>query len=547
MDLRDDGAWNEGHLSLRVRHHEADRSTALRIETTDHNEGGLWTTQLLAVDKGEESWLSLTVSSARGNFVKVPNLAKFLIQALPLRDGASNVVEHVRIVDGRGVDDLIDLIVDPARRLPAFVAGSDDRLPFGSWEKQMAEWFRQVYGVGHGIVLTPDATAAFAQRMPPAAEARPWAIRTYLRDVANDDSATLRRHRFLGTKRLAEMKTDTVADLLGRVARDQTSRRAVSTEIVAWERRFSRITNAELVKGEPTPLAPPDVSEPRQHDHPATLAPSSAEIARLLGLQVLDIDSLALIKMQVDENEALRARLRDVGRRLEEYEAHTQALEDENETLEELTDDLNLELRIAEDEQIGAEDEIRRLRGALASAGRAEEAYDESGLERTEIPETYEDLLTAVEGLKDRGVIFTGDRDDTLPLEQVDTAGKCLSSAWRACLALVDYVALKRAGTIDQDVHWYLEHGPSGRKVPPRTHARGETAETLKRFGNERVFRVPIEVDVSESRQMVAHFKLGRLARQDPRLYYFDDTPNTGGVYIGYIGRHLTNIQTSHS
>lgn len=553
IDVHEDGVWNEGHLSLRVRHHEADRSTALRIESTDRNDFGVWRTQLLAVDKGQESRLSLTVTSDRGKFVAVPNLARFLMQTLSLRDGESDVVDHVRVVNGRGIDDLVALVLDRERRLPVFVAGSDAQLDFGPWSSQMEKWFRQVYGVGHGVVLTPDATEAFRAQMPPGAEAKPWSIRTYLRGVGDDDSATLRRHRFLGTQRLAQMRDDQVAELLGRVARDQANRRGVSPEITAWERRFTRLSNAELVTTAPAPEASPaglkPVAPAQRADAPAAM--STQDIAQALGLEVVDHESLSIIRMQVAENAELRERLRDanarlseVGERFEAYELHTQALEDENSTFEDLVDELNLDLQIAEREQIATDDEVRRLRRLLASEGRSEVAFDAPVVD---IPETYEELIDAIRSLEEQGVVFTGDKETALALEDVDTLGKCVGSAWRACLALVDYVELKTAGHLDQDVHWYLEHGSTGRKYPPNSHARGETAETLKRFGGERVFPVPAEVDPSRRRQMVAHFKLGRLARLDPRLYYFDDTPNTGRVYVGYIGRHLTNMQTANS
>lgn len=456
------------------------------------------------------------------------------------------------MVDGHGIDDLVTLVLDRERRLPVFVAGSDDKLDFGTWSSRMETWFRQIYGVGHGVVLTPDATEAFRTQMLPGAEAQPWAIRTYLRGVGDDDSATLRRHRFLGTKRLAEMRDGKVAELLGRVAREQANRRAASPEITAWERRFTRLSNAELVTTAPAPEVPLQLpSAVPARDADASSALSTQDIAQALGLELLDREALSIIRMQLAENAALRDRLRDansrlsvVGDRFETYELHTQALEDENSAFEELIDDLNLDLQIAEREQIAADNEVRRLRGLLAAEGRADAAFDSP---RVTIPETYESLLDAIESLEEQGVVFTGDADTALSLEDVDTLGKCVGSAWRACLALVDYVELKTAGDIDQDVHWYLEHNPTGRKFPPNSHAKGETSETMRRFGKERIFPVPSEVDSTGRRQMVAHFKLGRLARQDPRLYYFDDTPNTGKVYIGYIGRHLTTVQTANS
>ena len=43
---------------------------------------------------------------------------------------------------------------------------------------------------------------------------------------------------------------------------------------------------------------------------------------------------------------------------------------------------------------------------------------------------------------------------------------------------------------------------------------------------------------------MEAHFKPTWRDTFAPRMYYYDDLGNTGKIYIGYIGRHLTNTQS---
>lgn len=44
---------------------------------------------------------------------------------------------------------------------------------------------------------------------------------------------------------------------------------------------------------------------------------------------------------------------------------------------------------------------------------------------------------------------------------------------------------------------------------------------------------------------MWAYFKCSKDGTKSPRMHYYDDTDNTGKIYIGYIGPHLTNRQTS--
>jgi hypothetical protein len=45
---------------------------------------------------------------------------------------------------------------------------------------------------------------------------------------------------------------------------------------------------------------------------------------------------------------------------------------------------------------------------------------------------------------------------------------------------------------------------------------------------------------------MGAHVRIGASAggQVSPRLYYYDATAQAGTVYVGYLGRHLTNTRT---
>jgi hypothetical protein len=79
---------------------------------------------------------------------------------------------------------------------------------------------------------------------------------------------------------------------------------------------------------------------------------------------------------------------------------------------------------------------------------------------------------------------------------------------------------------------------------PARRHAARENSITMQQWGNERVLPVPSDVDPSGQTVMEAHFKLGQIGRISPRMHYYDDFTGTGKIYIGYIGRHLTNTHS---
>lgn len=77
------------------------------------------------------------------------------------------------------------------------------------------------------------------------------------------------------------------------------------------------------------------------------------------------------------------------------------------------------------------------------------------------------------------------------------------------------------------------------------SHATGESIATMNQYGADRLFPVPASVDPSGKRHTTAHFRLAKIGMVSPRLYYPDDVASSGTVYIGYIGRHLRNIQTN--
>jgi hypothetical protein len=60
----------------------------------------------------------------------------------------------------------------------------------------------------------------------------------------------------------------------------------------------------------------------------------------------------------------------------------------------------------------------------------------------------------------------------------------------------------------------------------------------------ERTFPVPEAVDPSRKLFMEAHLRIGGGNTVSPRLYFYDDGPNTGLVYVGYLGPHPTNTKT---
>ena len=102
-------------------------------------------------------------------------------------------------------------------------------------------------------------------------------------------------------------------------------------------------------------------------------------------------------------------------------------------------------------------------------------------------PENFDDLHRRLPELADASVTFTGSMRDMLAVDDVDTVGKLVATAWDAFLVLADYVRARNAGAFDGSIKQYLEDTPQGyRQMPPNKFAERETGKTMAAWGDER-------------------------------------------------------------
>ena len=141
-----------------------------------------------------------------------------------------------------------------------------------------------------------------------------------------------------------------------------------------------------------------------------------------------------------------------------------------------------------------------------------------------------------------------GMMEDILKLDAL-ASSRYAAEFWNYVLVLRDYMRARKAGDFaGGNVHDYLANPPEGYRTCSAARHKSNESETVK--GNEKMRRertrpVPREVDPSGEIEMWAHFAPTHCDQNAPRMYYYADTKTTGKVYIGYIGRHLTNTRTN--
>jgi hypothetical protein len=491
------------------------------------------------------------------------------MQTLPLADGSLNFLDRPQIFRENQIDELIDLLCDEERHGLVFVAGTDreDGPSFESFVHGVGEWTRQVYGLAQVIVLDPDATQALAREFGAGHRAPPWTIRTYLPGVDPASEIDARRHRILGTSSLAQMTDARVRVLLGSVARSHAGKRIDPLEVLRLRRTYARVENQILLDamGEVTVIEPevkPKVEPPAAPDTNGSESAVEVEsvateaetylaqlelVKETLGVDSLDESAIRAIARRAAEPRTDPALVARAAEQMRTQRARIEELEDTLRDLTKSLDEEQLDHAVTGEDLEKRYDEIRWLRKRVQELGDHEAAFTAVPDEWvTDYPASFEELLSRLMECGEAGLIFTGDADEALAVDDLDSLQKCVRTGWDAVLVLIDYCRARIAGDCDQGVDHYILHTPTGyHQIAPAKHAHTETGTTMERYGDERIFPVPAEVDVAGYATMTAHFKLGRIGMKSPRMYYLDDYVGTGKIYIGYIGCHLTNTFTN--
>jgi len=554
VNLAHDNEAVAGNRAFSVRDRDRGRSFDVLARLVEGKADGQWISEILASADG---WIEIKVSNSNGRSVDVPRIAKYLMQVLPLGDAGLEFVDHAQEWGLDRLDQLCRVLEDPARHAPVFVAAigaeADLHAPFLT---KVNLWARQTYGLAQVVALRPDAVVEANRRLGVHA-IEPWSIRTFLPGVALGDEADARRHRYLTTRSLALWNDRRIQQLLGDIARGAASDRPIPGDVLKLHRVFARLENRSLVDalardaiasiGVDPEVRTSTTTDVVPEESPESRAIPYEDYRQMVALvrRVLRIDSVdeASLQRVMELASAPRpdptavSQLRD---RVDVLQSRSDEVEDDLRVIRSEYDGALLDLAIAEQEAQDARNEIRWLRSKLRADGDFVAASEPAP--REEYPACMVDLVNR---LGDDGPIrFTGDPGRLEEVDDRDGLGHCVRVAWEAVQVLSDVVRARSEHRFSGSVHEYLRSVPEGfRGMTPGKHAQGETGITKRNFGSSRFFPVPTAVDPSGRKQMLAHFKLGRIGQVSPRMYYYDDAVS-GQIYIGYIGLHLTNTMT---
>ncbi|PPH52609.1 hypothetical protein C5C49_08345 [Rathayibacter sp. AY1E2] len=528
--------------------------------------------------------------------VAPPNIVGTLLRDAVVVEGRTRLTAApVLIQDAGGVADVIAALTDPTRTCSVIVATSVDSETDQQFTRIVASLTKKSHGVATTFVVSASAAELFEQRLPDSHQVPRGRVRTFLPDVDLTSRQDALRHRVLGPATFARS-----------ISNGHVSERLQVTHAAAMKRRFLalglpddvRLAMEELAQAEnkvhrralvDARVAAPDPAVP-----PAP-APAPAPVSARSSVDAgTSLESLLSFADDLPESDArpvgvpLLTRVRGLVNRwlhrddadertidlldqfietrasevlvaeeeLERQGREQAALTKENTELNQRIDSVFLDLAVESEALRRAEREARYFREQLAAL-QAFEKLDVPLDARWEPPGSMSEVIATL--LPDetsdperasiaKRVVFCGRASDAEEVDKRDGLGQYSSKVWEFVHVLHDYAEAKASGWERGTVHTYLtsDSAPAGFKCPASRHAATESESVLANaaWARERVLPVPDDVHPSGSVLMPAHFKVSTNDSFAPRMHYFDDTDRSGRIYIGYIGRHLTNTRT---
>jgi len=468
--------------------------------------GVTWMSTVAVTGRADQppTWVTVNVEAAVAAgaapaFAAPPRLIRLLLDAMDGYDGEALLRSHPTVVAVADVEELLELVCDPRRRLPAVVATTPADVRFESWRATIDEVTRLLPGLASTYLLDPAATLAFNDGIGATHRVGAGAIRTYLPDADPAVTADAVRHRVLG-RRWIDLEPGRAVRVLAALPRQLAANSlppAAARGFALSVRDFVRSAQA------PEPVVAADLDLREQ----ARLYEGLLQVAD-------DIERQFKATISQQQDQLL---------------------------------DLAAELEVVLDQAESQETTIRALRARLVETKRYDDAYAPPE-EQTSLPRTFGEVLDRLSELAPY-VVFTGDPNVCLDLDEQPHNSPWAQVAWQALRAMADYVRAKRGTGFDGDFKRWCEATPGGgRSLSPGKVARDEsdTVHQNPRLARSRYLPVPVAAHPDGRIFMGAHIKLSNSKTVAPRIHFHDASAGSGTtIYVGYIGRHLPNTLTT--
>lgn len=499
-----------------------------------------------------------------------PRIVRQLLDTMDVRDYHSDLVLRARpeAVRSGDLDGLLEILRDEARNTSVVIAGALPGAPLDTWIGLIEQLLRKSAGTTTAFVLTEETNEALNALLGAPHRVDHGTVRTFLPGVKPGDKEDALRHRILTARSFAEAIGDRqrVRSSLLKVHAASSRRRLLDQPLpkdllrtvrVLERAEFDQISPLETVSSPPV-LPTVEISEQVTPGRSGKIAPVGKESEGWLNaLRNLFTSAIGVSELS-EQNvarlgglfESLRNKVTQSQGTAKDLLTRLHVTRDENQYLRIQLEELELDLAISEAQRREA-GRLAGFRGdQLKELKEYSRLFDVESGHLDQPPASISDLLDrlATETELSPYVEFTGDLDNSLALESYDVVGRYAEAFWEYILVLRDYCKGKESGDFSGNIYMYLTDDQArGRKCDPKRFAATESDSVQQNsaWRNEREFPIPRSVDPSGSTYMFAHFKPTHSDSVAPRMHIYDDVQRSGKIYIGYIGRHLTNTQSN--
>lgn len=515
---------------------------------------GMFTTTITMGISALDCWVYVEVESANNYYPAIPRITRRLLGIGHVDDAEVGWHSRPQNIDLDELDDLYSYLRSQNRQLPVFlVATLDDEEQLDEYLENAKVWYRFLPGTAVFALLSPSATAELANRLPHVFTPSPWAIRTYLPHLDIEDPDDSPRHRFIGQYRISSEEQERTRNRLGKIASETRALVPRPPQLSRAQRAIERAKNRKLLFDNEEQLnsmrvRSTAIKEGTFRDGASEKYIASPEelenlavLRDLVGVQSVSED-LVLELASLYENRTdtkVLDRLDHISEELTQYREEAEQLRISNEYYLDESQKLEEALELNQSR-------LKFVQRELSEAGQNELAYSfKSEDDAFDEIASFADLEPIMEKLGETGLVFTGDLDKMLEIDEIDSKGQALKRLIRCLRCLIEYREETLSSRNTSGLYIYLQNPTGAYAVPPSYFAPKESESSMNKYGDQRRFSVPAEVDPSGEVQMEAHFRLARIGMRSPRMYILDDLHRTETIYIGYIGDHLTTVGTN--
>lgn len=553
------------------------------------NQGKTWTVSVAVHDSGDpdehvQVSVEVDVSPAEPetaiDLVETPRFVRRLLENLAVTDGAVPILPKVlEVRTFEQVQSLVDSIQNPERRISIVVAPSPDESLDVEWLSIISQLTKRGVGNSSTYFLDAEITNSFNTLISNDFGAGPGIIRTYAPGFDRTDVSNASLHRYLTPMKLAKSIYPTrgkwnvaksLQNAFNMASRLNYMQSEVPSDLSRSRDELSQIIERLLLQERLPERSPANfdsayatwAENPNEADVTASTSNEGIKIPvstwsrlsnflrKFVDTEVLSVESLSQLEGVILNQANTITQIEEL---MYDADAKRSSATREAEDLQKKINTYQADINSNAHRIRHLEDENKRLRRNSAGVDSKIDDFSADfqilrGLPLcSEIAESLNSEGPAEYAALREHVVFTGDARFTAELDVLTWNSTYCAKIVDYLEVLFDYVQAKKLPKrLPGGVDFYLKNSNlhAGRVTSPSNHST-ESESTKNQFGGLRVFPVPRNVSPSGSVSMWNHFKIAEFDTTAPRLHYFDDTDNTGKIYIGYIGKHLKNSQTN--